>query len=73
MPKCQPARWVPYVVRKEIAQNMKEKPENNVIKTSSSPCASSDVFVQDGTLYFCVDYQHLNSVSKLDKFCLMIF
>ena len=53
-----------YVVRKEIALNMKEKPEKNVIITSSSPCARSDVFVQDGTIYFCVDYQHLNSVTK---------
>ena len=32
---------------------MKEKPEKNVIKTSSSPCTNSDVVVQDGTLFLC--------------------
>ena len=33
---------------------MKEKPEKNVIKTSNSPCASCDVFVQDGTFFLWI-------------------
>ena len=51
----QSVRWVPYVVTKEIAQNIKEKPEKNVIRTSTSLCGSYDFFV---TLCFSVDYQH---------------
>ena len=44
--------------------------EQGVIQPSSSPWASPIVLVRkkDGTLRICVDYRHLNSVTKSDTF-----
>ena len=42
--------------------------ENNVISPSFSPWSAPVVLAQkkDGTKRFCVDYQKLNAVTKLD-------
>ena len=47
-----------------------EMQEHGVIQPSSSPWASPIVLVRkkDGTLTICVDYRHLNSVTKPDTF-----
>ena len=65
-----PVRRVPFAVRDEIARNLQEMQDANVIQPSISPWASPVVLVRkkDGTLRFCVDYRGLNSVTKLDQF-----
>ena len=69
-PTRQPPRRVPFAVRQEIATQLKRMQEDKVIQPSNSPWASPIVLVKkkDGTLRFCIDYRHLNSVTKLDKF-----
>ena len=69
-PRKYPVRRVPFAVRKEIAQNLREMQDANIIQPSNSPWASPVVLVRkkDGTLRFCVDYRGLNSVTKLDQF-----
>ena len=44
--------------------------EIGVIQPSISPLASPIVLVRkkDGSLRFCIDYRHLNSVTKLDTY-----
>ena len=70
MPVRQPPRRVLFVVRSEIARQLKEMQENRVIQPSNSPWASPIVLVQknDGTMWFCTDYRKLNLVTKADKF-----
>ena len=69
-PRKYPVRRVPFAVRDEIARNLQEMQDANVIQPSNSPWASPVVLVRkkDGTLRFCVDYRGLNSVTKLDQF-----
>ena len=58
-PKKQPVRRMPFVVRQEIARQLKHMQETGVITSSSSPCASPVVLVKkkDGTHQFCIDYR----------------
>ena len=44
--------------------------ENGVIVPSHSPWASPIVLVakKDGTTHFCVDYQKLNAITKMDVY-----
>ena len=69
-PKRQPVRRTPFAVRGEVARQLREMQENDVISPSSSPWASPVVLVRkkDGTLRFCIDYRELNSVTKADTF-----
>ena len=66
VPKNQHVRRVPFAVRREVAKMQRE----GVIRPSGSPWTSAIVLVRkkDGTLRICVDYRHLNSVTKLDTF-----
>ena len=63
-------RRVPFAVRDEIARNLQEMQDANVIQPSNSPWASPVVLVRkkDRTLRFCVDFRglQLNSAMKLD-------
>ena len=70
VPRKYPVRRVPFAVRNEIARNLQEMQNANVIQPSNSPWASPVVLVRkkDGTLRFCVDYRGLNSVTRLDQF-----
>ena len=69
-PKKHPVRRVPFAVRREVARQLAHMQEQGVIQPSSSPWASAIVLVRkkDGSLRICVDYRHLNSVTKSDTF-----
>ena len=70
LPCKQPLRRMPFVVRKEVAKQLKDMQRNNVIQPSSSPWSSPVVMVRkrDGSHRFCVDYRALNTVTKADTF-----
>ena len=63
-------RRVTFAVRDEIACNLQEMQDANVIQPSNSFWASPVVLVRkkDRTLRFCVDYRGLNSAMKLGQF-----
>ena len=65
--KKKPVRRVPFAVRWEVAQQLKQMQNQGVIQPSSSPWASL-VRKKDGSLRICVDYRHLNNVTKPDTF-----
>ena len=69
-PKKQALRRTPFAVRQEVARQLKEMQETGVIQPSTSPWASPIVLVRkkDGSLRFCIDYRHLNSVTKVDTY-----
>ena len=70
VPKKQHVRRVPFAVRREVAKQLAKMQREGVIRPSSSPWASAIVLVRkkDGMLRICVDYRHLNSVTKLGTF-----
>ena len=61
---------MPFAVREEVAQQLKDMQRNGVAQPSSSPWASPVVMVRkkDGTHRFCVDYRALNAVTKPDLY-----
>ena len=69
-PKRQPVRRTPFAARQEIAKQLKQMQEQNVIYPSDSPWASPVVVVcnKDGSLCFCINYHSLNLVTKSDPF-----
>ena len=69
-PKKLPARRMPLAVRDEVAHQLREMQEAGVVQPSRSPWSSPVVMVRkkDGSHRFCVDYRHLNSVTKSDNF-----
>jgi len=69
-PKRQPAGRVSFTARQEIAHQLHSMQDQGVIHPTSSPWASPVVLVRkkDGSLRFCIDYRHLNSVTKSDTF-----
>ena len=69
-PRKQPVRRVPFAVQQEVAKQLQRMQEDGVIQPSSSPWASAIVLVRkkDGSLRICIDYRHLNSVTKSDTF-----
>ena len=69
-PRRQPVRRIPFAVRAEVARQLQEMQTQGVIEPSCSPWASPVVLVRkkDGSLRFCIDYRHLNLVTKPDVF-----
>ena len=69
-PKKQLLRRTPFAVRQEVARQLKDMQETGVIQPSNSPWTSPIVLVRkkDGSLRFCIDYRHLNSVTKVDTY-----
>ncbi|MCG8626970.1 MAG: reverse transcriptase family protein [Proteobacteria bacterium] len=70
-PIRQPARRMPFSLRQNVSQMIQQMlTQEEVICPSHSPWASPIVLVQkkDESLRFCVDYRHLNAVTKLDVF-----
>ena len=65
-----PVRRIPFAVRLEVARQLDEMQSRGVIQPSSSPWATPVVLVRkkDGSLRFCIDYRHLNLVTKPDVF-----
>ena len=63
-------RRMPFVVRQEVARQLKNMQEEGVISPSSSSWASPVVLVRkkDGSHRFCVDYRNLNAVTKWDRY-----
>ena len=51
-----------------MARQLQQMQEMNVIQPSTSPWSSPVVLVRkkDGSLRFCIDYRHLNSLTKSD-------
>lgn len=73
VPNRQPVRRIPFAVRQEIAKQLKDMQRHDAIVPSNSPWASPIVFVRkrDRTLRFCIEYWHLNAVTKSDTFPLL--
>ena len=69
-PIRQQARRIPFALRSNVDNMTEEMLEQGIIQPSRSPWASPIVLVakKDGTTRFCVDYQRLNAVTKLDVF-----
>ena len=67
-PVRQPARRIPFTLRKKVEEMVDEMLQREVIKPSRSPWASPIVLTakKNGTTRFCVDYRRLNSVTKMD-------
>ena len=63
-------RHLPFVLRGEVAKQLRDMQQNGVIQPSSSPWSSPVVMVRkkDGSHRFCVDYRQLNAVTKTDAF-----
>ena len=68
--KKHPVRRVPFALRQEVVKQLEKMQEEGVIQPLSSPWASAIVLVRkkDGSLRICIDYRHLNSVTKPDTF-----
>ena len=69
-PRYQPACRTPFAVKEEIARQMHQMQQQEVISPSSSPWASPVVLVRknNGSLRFCIDFRNLNAVTKPDVF-----
>ena len=69
-PRRQPMRRIPHAVRQEVARQLQHMLDDKVIRPSNSPWASAMVLVRkkNGQLRICVDYRHLNSVTKPDAY-----
>jgi len=57
--KYLPAHCTPFAVREEIARQLNQMQQQEVISPSSSPWASPVVLVckKDGSLCFCIDFR----------------
>ena len=69
-PIKQPARRMPFAVRREVARQVQKMQESGIVVPSNSPWSSPVVMVRkkDGTHRFCVDYRRLNATTKADQF-----
>ena len=69
-PIKQPLRRTPFALRTKVDELVQEMLSQGVIEQSRSPWASPVVLVskKDWGLRFCIDYQQLNQVTKLDEF-----
>ena len=69
-PQKQAPRRMPFVLRQEVAKQLKDMQRNGVIQPSCSPWSSPVVMVRmkDGSHRFCVDYRGLNAVTRADTF-----
>ena len=69
-PRKQVVRRMPFLVRQEVAKQLKRMQEIGVIQPSKSPWASPVVIVRkkDGGHWFCIENRELNSLTKRDLF-----
>ena len=63
-------RITPFALRKQMEKMVDEMLERGVVQHLHSPWESLVVLVakKDGKLRYCVDYRHLNSITKIDTF-----
>ena len=63
-------RWLPYVVRKELEEELNKLMQIGCVEPSSSPYASPLVLVRkkEGGLRVCVDYRNINQNTVLDRY-----
>ena len=68
--KGKPPRRMPFVVRQEVAKQLKQMQKAEVVQPACSPwfCPVMIVRKWDGSNRFCVDYRGLNTVTKADIF-----
>ena len=66
-PIQQPVRCTPFALCEKMEELIQNIMAQGVIQHSSSPWASPVVLVEkrDGSYHFCVDYRHLNAVTKI--------
>ena len=69
-PIKQYARRIPHAMKHKVQTLVAEMLDRGIIEPTRSPWASPIVLVakKDGTTRFCVDYRHLNCVTKQDVF-----
>ena len=67
-------RRTSFAFRKRMEKMVDEMLERGVVKHLHSPWASPVVLVakKDSTMRFCMDYHHLNSITKMKAFPLPI-
>ena len=60
----------PYAMLPEIERNVQELLAAKVIEPATSPWASNVLLVKkrDGTWRFCLDYRHLNNVTRKEAY-----
>ena len=63
-------RCIPPPLLEEVCASLRDMLEVGAIHPSQSPWCNAVVLVQkkDGTLYFCVDFRHLNVQMKKDSY-----
>ena len=71
-PVRQPVRRTPFALHEKMEELIQNMMAQGVIQHSNSPWASPVVLVEkkDGSYRFCVDYQRLNAVTRMDVFSL---
>ena len=69
-PIKQPARRMPFAIRREVAKQVQKMQDSGIVIPSNSPWSSPVIVVRkkDGTHRFCVDYRRLNATTKGDQF-----
>ena len=69
-PIKRPPRRFPDTQQRQIEEELGKMMEQGIIQESDSPWASQVVLVRkkDGSTRFCVDYRHLNAVTKKDAY-----
>ena len=69
-PLRQPARRIPFALRRRVEEMVNTMIEEGVVQSSKSPWASPIVLVakKDGNTRVCVDYRRLNTITKKDVY-----
>ena len=62
-------RWIPVGLREEAVKEEERMKQLRVTEPSESPSAAPVALVRkrDGTLHYCIDYRHLNVITKKDS------
>ena len=63
-------RWIPPLMVEEVRNHLREMLESGAIRWSQSTWCNAIILVRkkDGSLHFCIDFQHLNARTKKDSY-----